>query len=324
MQRVTTTVAGGSWDQRIDPGVEVRSVPLETRGLLAQALGTLGVEAEYALALLRPFTSDSMAGKPTTRAQGEAFLWQLDAWARRLIATAESLEVATQAYLASLESAHPAFGGTDAEEAMSWWTDQPTSALKDGSLEMGLRRCGFAYRHVAAAHLADHTQAIGEQMLLVLHALNTLPPAGVLPLSSLHAGLYELAEVVQGDVVLRHLRDVSTGHPGLLTGIARLRHLDATEDRSVEADLTWARGQLAELDRLSASVAGASGPAPSAPSRRGLGALFRRGPATPSTTLGSSGAAAFLAQARREWSDTIAALETVRAASRQPAAQPWR
>ena len=207
---------------------------------------------------------------------------------------------------------------------MPWWPDQPTSQLKDGSLEMGLRRCGFAYRHVAAVHLADHAQAIGEQMVLVLHALNSLPPAGVLPLSSLHAGLYELAEGVQGDVVLRHLRDVSADHPGLLTGIARLRQLDATEDRSVEADVAWARGQLAELERLSATIAGKAGQTPSAPARRGLGALFRRGPATKSTLLGSTGAAAFLAQARREWSDTITALEALRAASRQPATRPGR
>lgn len=324
MQRTTVNTAEGTWDQRLDPGVDVRSVPLETRSLLAQALGTLGVEAEYSLALVRPFTSDTITSPPATRAEGERFLWQLDAWARRFITTAESLEIATQAYLASLERADPALLASADEQAHPWWPDLNVSPLPGGSLEMTLRRCGFAYRHVATAHIADHVQAVGEQMALVLHALNTLPPAGVLPLSNLHAGLYELAETIQGDIVLRHLRDVSAEHPGLITGIARLRQLDATEDRSVNADVTWARGQLAELARLSAELAGSSGATPSPPPRRGLSALFRRGPITQSVALGSTGAAAFLARAQRDWNDTIAALEALRAPARDHPAQAWR
>lgn len=311
MQRVTTSVEDGSWDQRIDPGVDVRAVPPEARSLLAQALGTLGVEAEYALALLRPFTNNrATVGAPATRADGERFLWQIDAWARRMTTTGESLEVATQAFLAHLESVHPELHGAASEGEHPWWPDLAASRQAEGSLEMSLRRCGFAYRHVVAARLAEHTQAIGEQMALVLHALSTVPPAGVLPLSSLHAGLYELAEVVQGDVVLRHLRDVSAEHPGVVTGIARLLRLDATDDRSVEADITWARGQLAELERLGAQLS----PTPALaapPPRRGLGALFRRGPVAPRQQSPSTSAAAFLAQSRQEWSDTITALEAL-------------
>ncbi len=312
----------GSWDARLYPGVDLRAIPTETRGQLAQALGALGVEAEYVLALVGPFVRPSgprPAAALATRAEGDRLLWQLDASARRLITTAESLEVATQAYLAELERLSPALRDTTepdgfAPDPAPWWPDVEASPFADGSLELGLRRCGYAYRHVVAAHLAEHTQAIGERMALVLHALRTLPPAGVLPLESLHTGLYELAEAIQGDLVPRNLRDVSAQHPGLLSGIALLRRLDTTEDRSLAADIAWARGELAALDALAAAPGRAAPPA--APARRGLGALFRRGPAPSAPSHNSTGAAAFLAQARRDWSDTIAMLEALQAPTR--------
>lgn len=325
MQRVMGSAVGiaaeRGWDDRLYPGVAVRAIPAETRGQLAQALGALGVEAEYVLALVGPFArpaAPGMPATPATRAEGERLLWQLDASGRRLIATAESLEVATQAYLAELERVAPELRDAAepdgfAADPAPWWPESDTSPFADGSLELGLCRCGYAYRHVVAAHLAEHTQAIGEQMALVLHALRTLPPAGVLPLENLHAGLYELAEAVQGDLVPRHLRDVSAQHPGLLSGIALLRRLDSTEDRSLAADIAWARGELAALDSLAAAR---PDPAAGAAPRRGFGSLFHRGPARSADAGGPSGAATFLAQARRDWTETIATLENLQAAMR--------
>ena len=90
----------------------------------------------------------------------------------------------------------------------------------------------------------------------------------------------------------------------------------------MEADVAWARGQLAELEALVTAhpeIAAAAVP----PARRGLAALFRRGSATPTSALASSGTAAYLARARREWGETIASLEALGrpALNRQPSAR---
>ena len=312
----TLDQAGIRWDTRIYPGVDVRAVPRETRDQLAQALGTLGVEAEFVLKLVAPFTRGTPTA-PATRAEGERFLWQLEASGRRLISAADDLEIATQSYLSSLEADNPALrppvgrdGTWEDGLASAWWPAVDTSDVADGPLELALRRCGYAYRHVVAAHLATNVAGIGEQMALVLHALGTLPPAGVLPQSSLYAGLYELSEGLQGHMVPHNLRDVSPEVPGLLTGLALLRRLDATEDRSIEADLAWCRAQLAQIESLAAHQSAASATAADT-GRRGLLGLFRRKPAGDPRTRGNS-AAAFASQATSEWSATIAALEALR------------
>jgi len=81
-------------------------------------------------------------------------------------------------------------------------------------------------------------------MTLLLYTLTNLPPAGVLPVGSLYQGLYELSAMFQSYIVPHHIGDLDPKTPGLLTGIERLRHLDAEEDTSLESDVTWALGQL--------------------------------------------------------------------------------
>lgn len=307
----------GRWDTRIFPGVDVPAVPHETRDQLAQALGALGVEAEYALRLFAPFTR-GIPRQPATRAEGEQFLWQLDALARRLIVAANDFEVATQSYLNALELLNPELrpsvghdGTWDDTLAPAWWPPSDPSGIDDGLVELSLRRCGYAYRHVVQAYLATNIAGIGEHLALLSHALETLPPAGVLPLANLYAGLYELAEALQGHMVPHYLRDVSPAMPGLLTGLTRLRELDATEDRSIDADLLWARAQLAHADLLAAKQPAAISSTGDV-AKRGLLAIFRRKPSPVPSGLNKSSAAAFAVQATREWTETIVALEALR------------
>jgi hypothetical protein len=107
-----------------------------------------------------------------------------------------------------------------------------------------MRKCGFAYRHVVEVYLGANISAIASQMALVLNALTILPPAGVVPASSLYQGLYELSSAMQGHIVPRHIGDLDSQTPGLLTGISRLRRLDVEDDTSLESDLLWAQAQL--------------------------------------------------------------------------------
>jgi hypothetical protein len=303
------------WDERLYPGLGVQAVPAEVWTALAQALGALGVEAEHFLGVVSRFTHGGPTG-PATRADGDAFLWQLDASARRLGGSAQGFELVSQPYLAALESANPTVRAPDAAsgdgEAEPWWPDEGVANPVGEPLELALRRCGYAYRHVATAHLAANVEGIGDYLALLLHALRTLPPAGVLPLPALYAGLYELTATFQGHVVPHHLADLSPDQPGLISGIALLRQLDATEDRAIEADLAWARGQLAELEQMAAALPGPH-PAPPRPSGwKPLADLFHRG-SRPSA--GASSAAtprAWAEDARRQWRETIAALEALR------------
>jgi hypothetical protein len=326
MRQAVTQAHDVRWDERLYPGLAVAAVPGEVRAALAQALGALGVEAEHFLQLVASFTRGGPAG-PTTRAAGEAFLWQLDASARRMAADAESFELAAQSYLAALESAapevrasRPADGGTLADQAEPWWSASDATSPMGEPLELALRRCGYAYRHVVAAHLAAHVEAIGEYLALLLHALRTLPPAGVLPLPTLYAGLYELTATFQGHLVPHHLSDLSPDRPGLISGIALLRQLDATEDRSIAADLTWARGQLAEVERTAANLPASATAQPRPSAWQGLTGLFRREPANGASRPVTP--RAWAEDAQREWRATIGALETLRAAP--PARTPPR
>src|SRR5262249_30549701 len=134
---------------------------------------------------------------------------------------------------------------TESDQAEPWWPPFAGYTIPGEPLEVRLRRCGYAYRHVVAARLHANVEAIAEQLAFTLHALVTLPPAGVLPTQWLYSGLYELSGALQGDIIPHYINDVSAESPGLLSGIALLRALDAREDRSLKADIAWAQSQFA-------------------------------------------------------------------------------
>jgi hypothetical protein len=235
----TTLDAGAGWESRLYSGLHMPRLPADTRARLAEALGTLGVEAEYFLKLLADFPSKD---KPS-HTQGVIFLSQLEGAARRLDHTADTLEIATQGYLTALEAGYPEIRGQNTDTD-PWWPAPETFELPGESIELRMRRCGFAYRHVVEVYLGANISAIASQMALVLNALTILPPAGVVPASSLYQGLYELSSAMQGHIVPRHIGDLDSQTPGLLTGILRLRRLDVEDDTSLESDLLWAQAQL--------------------------------------------------------------------------------
>jgi hypothetical protein len=317
MPQVTSRARVERWDERLYPGLRVAAVPADVREALARALGVLGVEAEHFLALVGEFTAQPPRSA-CTRAQGDLFLRRLEASGRRLVDAAQSFELATQAFLSALEAARPDLrggqaGAADDLDAGAWWPTPDEMMPPGEALDLRLRRCGYAYRHAVAARLSANVEAIAEQLALVLHALRTLPPAGVLPLSALYDGLYELASTFQGHIVPHHLSDLTAEMPGLLTGIARLQQLDATEDHSIESDLLWAQAQLADSQRLQSQLGGAPADAGTAARRSGLAGLFRRGEPQPAGAGASPASArAWAAQAQSEWRDIIATLKALR------------
>ena len=263
------------WERRPLAGLTVASVAPQTRYALVRALGEAGVEAEFFLTLVRVVS----ALRPVfPRGRRRLLLLQLLAAAQRISRVAASLEVATQGYLAELARTNPEVRDASEQDEV-WWSAFAGYALEGESLDLRLRRCGFAYRHVVELHLTVSVESIAEQMALTLHALHSLPPAGVVPMRSLYQGLYELSWAWQGDIVQHHLLDLGSQAPGLLTAIARLRTLDSSDDTSIESDLAWVHGQVARL----------RGAAP-VPGRRAAG--------------GSSVDLAAL-----EWNETIIALE---------------
>ncbi len=231
----------GDWDARLFAGLRVAAVPSAVRGALASALGEVGVEAEHFFALLRSF--GGLGIQP--HARGEVFLLRLEAAARRLYGSGAALEVATQSYLTALEAAYPGLS-REARVDEVWWPQFYGEPIPGEALELRLRRCGYAYRHVVAAHLSVSVEAIAEHLAIVLHALRTLPPAGVVPADALYAGLYELSSGLQGYVIPTHVASMDARAPGLLLGIQRLRTLDAREDTSLASDIAWARAQYAQ------------------------------------------------------------------------------
>jgi hypothetical protein len=271
------------WERRLYAGLRIEGVPLEAHAALVQSLGEIGVEAEYFLGLVRAL--------PTSHPSHEAgalFLAKLQAAGQRLRRVAASLEVATQGFLSALAAAHGDIPG----DGDVWWP-APAELVTGGEpLELSLRRCGYAYRHVVAAHLASHVEAIGEHLTLILHALSTLPPAGTLPASTLRAGLDELTSGLQGYVVPNHLIGLSQRTPGLLWGIAQLRALDAHEETSLESDIAWAHAQysLARQPHPSTQV----------------------GTIAAVNVRSSHAPARWAASAAQEWRDTITALERLR------------
>jgi hypothetical protein len=159
-----------------------------------------------------------------------------------------------------------------------------------------------------AARLTLSVEALAEHLSLLLHALETLPPAGILPVPSLAAGLLELASTFQGHVVSHLLSDTAPDAPGLPAAIRRLRALDAADDRSVEADIVWARGQLHEVRAMGTRT---QTDAPAAPARRGiLRGLLRRG-AAPGRATPASRREAWIAAAEQDWQATIVSLQSI-------------
>jgi hypothetical protein len=243
------------------PGLNVVSVPKETRDRLAEALGEAGVEAEFFLALPQGIGGPGLY----PHARGEAFLLRLEAAGRRLHHAGAAVEVAAQGYMTALEIAYPHLRD-DAQSEDAWWPPFAGYALPGEAIELRLRRCGYAYRHVVAAHLAVTLDALAEQLALLLHALAALPPAGVAPTSALYAGLYELSSGLQGYAIPRHVLSTDERALGLLPGIRRLRALDAREDTALAADIAWARAQYAYA--RSAGGPMASGVSPRAQAQR--------------------------------------------------------
>lgn len=272
---------GQGWESHLYEGLRVGQVPAELRTSLAEALGEVGVEAEHLLALVTDFLGSTAA----MRDLGDLFLRRLEAGGRRLVRAAGRLEVATQGYLAALEAAYSGVReAADREDV--WWPERNGYAPRGEPLELRLRRCGFAYRHIVAVHLAANMEVVTDYAAQILHALAALPPAGVLPTGSLYRGLDELTATLQGYVIPNHVADLNDQTPGLLTGIARLYALDASEDTSLESDIAWANAQLTFAHNVRTRVG-----------------------AAPTGAVGQSTA---LAAALGDWRDTISALERLR------------
>ena len=164
MTRSAAATTSTGWDVRLYPGLHLAALPQETSDALAQALGTLGVEAEYFLGLARSLGEPSPPGT-TLRERGERFLLAAEASARRLLALAQPLELATQAFVSALE--RPSGGGrSHLDGGDVWWPTSEAEFALGEPLELSLRRCGFSYRHAVAAHLAPNVEAIGELSLI--------------------------------------------------------------------------------------------------------------------------------------------------------------
>ena len=275
--------AGTGWEDRLYSGLRMRHIPAELSASLIEALGEAGVEAEHLQMLVHGF----LHSRAASHQLGDHFLRRLDASARRLVHIADRLEVATQGYLTALEIADAGVREAAAREDI-WWPEHALDASNAEPLELRLRRCGFAYRHVVATHLAANVEAVVDYAAQLPHALGALPPAGILPTGSLYRGLDELTSALQGYVIPNHVADLSDQAPGLLSGIARLYALDAYEDTSVESDIVWARAQLAFARTV----------------QERFGASRMGSPETGADWAGSAIA---------EWSETIAVLEALRA-----------
>lgn len=275
-----------TWDRRLYAGLRVSCVPVEMRATLAEALGNIGVEAEFFLMLVNAFPGP----EAPSRSQGEAFLLRLEASVRRIQHAAEALEIATQSYLTALDAGYPNMRA-ESERAEVWWPAFSYADMGGEPLEMRLRRCGFAYRHVVGTRLASNIEAIVEQMALALHALNTLPPAGTLPAATLYQSLYELSSTLQGYVIPHHIADASESMPGIFTSIRYLHALAAQEDTSLASDIAWAQAQYNYAQSM-------------------VTATTASRPAGPANTPIRDGRQSALA-AVREWQDVLVTLETL-------------
>lgn len=279
------------WEQRLYAGLRLPGID-ESQVALARALGEMGVEAEFFLLLTG--SEASLAG--ATRAVADHFLRQLEDSSMRIATSATTLEVATQGYLAALEVRYSQSHLADVP-AEPWWPTFSGFTLAGESLEIRMRRCGYAYRHVVAAHLGSNIEAIAEQLALTLHALHTLPPAGVLPISALYQGLYELSSALQGHVVPHHITESAPESPGVLMGLGLLHLLDQQEDHSIPADITWIQSQLAQARETLARLGVKRSP---------IAALARLG--AKHAPLMTPDAAAWVARSIRDWEDALTQL----------------
>jgi hypothetical protein len=285
---------GRSWEQRLFVGLQWPGMD-GPQLALARALGEIGVEAEFFLLLTGSETALSVAN----RAAADSFLQQLEVSCRRICAAAASLEVATQGYLAALDTRFP-----QARLAHSpsgpWWPSFAGYTASGEPLELRLRRCGYSYRHAVEAHLTSNIDAISEQLALTLHALQSLPPAGVAPVGALYHGLDELSSALQGHVTPNHIAETAAESPGVLAGVRVLRVLDQEQDHSIQADISWVQEQLG-LARETLAQLGVKRSPMSALVRLGL----RKAPPTAPDT------AAWVARSIREWEDALKQLTAI-------------
>lgn len=284
----------GGWEQRLYMGLRLPGMD-EPQLALARALGEVGVEAEFFLLLTG--AEASLAG--ATRSVADQFLRHLDDSCRRICAVSASLEVATQGYLNALEARYPKAHLADAV-AEPWWPTFSGFALTSEPLELRLRRCGYGYRHAIETQLGIAIEAIAEQLALTLHALYTLPPAGVLPIATLYHGLYELSSALQGHIVPHHITEASSESPGLMMEISLLRLLDAREDHSLRADIVWVQAQLAQARETLARLGVKRNP---------LAALAHLGARQPQMVTPDT--AAWVARSVRDWEDALTQLSAL-------------
>lgn len=285
------------WEERLYLGLRLPGMD-EPQLALARALGEVGVEAEFFLLLVGSEASLARGTRPAA----DEYLHQLEISCARLSAAAAGLEVATQGYLAALDARYPQARLADTP-AEPWWPGFSGFTLPGEALELRLRRCGYSYRHVVEARLTSNIEAIAEQLALTLHALNTLPPAGVLPIPALYHGLDELSSALQGYVVPHHIAESAPESPGLLLGLRWLHQLDRQQDRSLQADIAWVQAQLAQARETLAHLGVKRPPMSPMTALARLG--LRRAPVlTPDT-------AAWVARTIHEWDESLAQLKAL-------------
>lgn len=300
-------LAGGrTWEHGLVRGLAAAQAPADTRDALINALGTLGCEAEYGLELVQM----SAVLPAPTHPQGEQWLRLLFGLCQRVKQASAELAIAGQTFLAALAERDPSLvvagypeqAGNGAADSWSaqfdatpdvWWPDRGTLASQGDASELWLCRAGFGYRHVVNIGLPGHLEALVDGLGLLLHALRTLPPGGVLTRASLYIGVQALATEMAGDLIPHHIDDIDARHIGLLTSIPTLLRLHASEGNAITSDILWARG---ELERARAALGGPGQPTNSRVTRaltRPTGNLWAR-------------------QMVADWERTVAQLEAIR------------
>jgi hypothetical protein len=298
----------GTWDGRLVRGMTLPGIAPEVCDALVTALGALGCEAEFGVELL---ARNTVLPRPT-HAQGDRWLRQCYGLCQRLIRLSAEYEVAAQGYLTALEQVaarsdlKPANGRHRRDSWAAqfdatpdvWWPERGDIAPGGEGWDFWLRRAGYSYRHVVTIGLTTHLEALSDALHLVLHALRTLPPGGVLTLDSLALGLHTLSATFEGDLIPHHMLNIDDRHVGLLTAITAIARLDAGS-ASLPADIAWARG---ELERARAVLRGG-----------------RNGPGRATRPITSVTGNLWAKQLVAEWESIVALLESLRVAMPQQA-----
>ncbi len=287
-----------AWDARLVRGLAMAGIGAEASDALVTTLGALGCEAEYGLGLL----GISAALPQPTHTQGDGWLRGCYSLCARLVRLSADFEVAVQTYLHALgalgsaAASPPTHRPRDSWTARFddtpnvWWPERGDIAPPGEPLEFWLRRAGYAYRHIVTLGLPAHFETLAEALGTLLHALNTLPPGGVLARASLALGIETLAATFAGDLIPHHIVDMDARHPGLLTGLTTIAQL-APAENALAADITWARGELASAQQ---------------PLRGGQNGNGRVTRPLPSTT-----GSLWARQIITEWETTVAQLEAL-------------